>query len=154
MFLYNIVKEQLYQSALIIFQNLLELTWHIWRKRLYIDFWGNSPFLPFCGADGEFPIWVSHNVQCGVSDQQHLNNFPNEIFKCFWYYSQSSNHSNKIDDKIWNVFTRCLCEILISLWVNNIHQLAFTCFPATSNLHLQWSKVQLTVGILKPFQSQ
>ena len=45
-------------------------------------------------------LYESVSVQFDASDWQHLNNFPNEIFKCFWYNSQCSNQSNKMNDKI------------------------------------------------------
>ena len=53
-------------------------------------------------------------------------------FSCFWYYSQCLNQSNKMDDKIWIVFTGCLCGVFISLWVNNIHHLLLLFFSVTS----------------------
>ena len=67
----------------------------------------------------------------------HLNGniliiFQMRFQKCFWYYSQCSNQSNQMDGKIWIDFTGCLCGVLISLWVNNIHQLAFSFLSVTS----------------------
>ena len=133
MFLYKIIKKQLYQAALIInsSQKLFELTWYIWGNWLYIDLWGHSPFLPFRRFDGK--LSVESVTKCNVLHSTgNILIILKMTFECFWYYSQCSNQNNKIDDKIWNVFTGCLCAIFISLWVNNIHQLPFTCFSATS----------------------